>query len=184
MVGYGAVTPPHRPDDVLAERVLFVVAGAAGAGKSSAAAALAGTLEGFACFDVDWLADAASELAGRSVYDDPRTWPAYRGLWAQVLEVARRNGQRPVLFTPADPREASELVPSPDWRIEWLLLDCDDELRAARLRERPRWSTELTAEALADAAFMRAAIAQRIDTGAASLDAVAAAIRAWLTEAG
>src|SRR5687767_1827254 len=145
--------------------MLHLVTGAPGAGKSLAVEELLRRGSPYFVLDVDWLADAASALAGRSIYTEPSTWPAYRRVWASVLRAALRNGQRPVLFTPADPEEVEEYRPSRDCPVAWLLLDCDDAVRRQRLEARAGWTEETIVEALADAAALRRTVARRVDTG-------------------
>jgi len=52
---------------------LLIVIGASGSGKSTTAAALLGANSDFAILDIDWLADAASELTMRNINSDPST---------------------------------------------------------------------------------------------------------------
>jgi uncharacterized protein (UPF0261 family) len=59
------------------------------------------------------------------------------------------------------------------------LLDCDDAVREARLQARG-WSCAAIAEALADAAVLRARVANVIDTGRCGEADVAATIARWL----
>jgi broad-specificity NMP kinase len=72
--------------------MLHVVTGAPGAGKSAAVAALLRRDTGYLVFDVDWLADAASVLANRSIYDDASTWPPCR-IVAWLHAVAAERGR-------------------------------------------------------------------------------------------
>ena len=159
---------------------LHMVTGAPGAGKSTALGAFLALGSSHIAFDVDWLAAPASELAGRSVYFDRSTWPAYSHVWFEVLRGVIRNDRVPVLFAPLTEDDVTAYG-RPAWcdGIEWMLLDCDDDVRAARLAGRS-WTPARIAEALADAAALRAGIATRVDTGRHSPNAVARRVKRWL----
>jgi hypothetical protein len=159
---------------------LYFVAGAPGSGKSTVVGELLGRTPRFVFFDIDWLAESASGLAGRDIRFAPETWPAYGEVWFSVLHAVLANDLTPVLFTPADPSDFAGR-PLPDWctGIIWLLLDCDDGVRLERL-ERRGWDAARMQEALHDAVALRQLIAQRIDTGVLDPDAVAGQILAWL----
>jgi hypothetical protein len=161
-------------------RRLLIVTGAPGAGKSTALTAFLALGTERMAYDVDWLATPASGLAGRSVHTDRDTWPAYGRLWIEVLHAAFRNGRVPVLFAPFDERDvaASGL---PEWAgdVAWLLLDCSDDVRAARLRARG-WDRARVTEAIADAVELRRRVPDRIDTGLRTAEEVARAVAAWV----
>lgn len=160
--------------------ILPVVTGAPGAGKSTAAAELLGRRTGYVFFDVDWLAETGSRLAGRSIYEDASTWPAYRALWLDVLLAVVRNRRRPVIFAPWNAADLTAVVPAQRWRVGWLLLDCADEVRRARLRQRAGWTREMEDEAIADAEQLRSEVARRVDTGIQSVQAVGDDVLDWL----
>lgn len=160
---------------------LFVVTGAPGSGKTVATGAFIRLRTPYLAFDIDWLADTASELAGRSIYFDPSTWKPYGALWFEVLRAVYRNGRTPVFFTPGDPGDfASHGLP--DWcgGVEWLLLDCPDEVRLQRLHGREGWTERMIQEALDDARYLRKSVLTRVDTALNSPAQVAEAILAWL----
>lgn len=160
---------------------LYIVTGAPGAGKSTAVEAFTQFNTDYLAFDIDWLADSASELAGKSIYFEPSTWKPYGKVWFDVLHMIIRNGRTPIFFAPTDPDDI-EQDGQPDWcdGIEWLLIDCDDEIRLARLGQRVDWTDERVAEAMEDAAILRGLVERRLDTGKLTPDEVAQAILEWV----
>lgn len=160
---------------------LHIVTGAPGAGKTTTLDALLRCASPHLAFDIDWLADAGSRLAGSDIWQDRAAWPAYNALWFEILHSVHKNGKIAIFFAPLDLRDVAEQGQL-DWcgRIEWLLLDCDDATRRARLARRAGWGAARIAEALADAQILREQIPARIDTGLTPPDAAAAAILAWV----
>ena len=154
--------------------------GAPGAGKSATLVELLGRRTDYLFFDVDWLADAGSRLSGRSIYEDASTWPAYRALWLDVLAGVARNGRQPVWFGPWNAADLAETNAADRWQVEWLLLDCADDVRRTRLRRRPGWTAAMEDEAVEDAAQLRAEITVRVDTGTRTVGEVADAVLGWL----
>jgi broad-specificity NMP kinase len=57
--------------------VLHIVTGAPGAGKSTTLAAFLRLKSEYVAFDIDWLAQPASRLAGKDILFDPSTWKPY-----------------------------------------------------------------------------------------------------------
>ncbi len=159
---------------------LLIVSGAPGSGKSTTVRALLDQDSRFVVLDIDWLADAASELAGRSIYSDPSTWPAYNRLWSQVLNAIARSGNQPIFFCPNTPNDL-EALERADWcrSVSWLLLDCSDEVRTKRLEARSDWTEARKTESLADAAELRGLIDRSIDTGVFGPGEVAVKIIRW-----
>jgi hypothetical protein len=163
---------------------ISIVTGAPGAGKTSALEAFLALRAPVVAWDIDWLLAAGSALARADIRTAAETWPAYNSLWLEVLHGVVRNGATPVLFAPLDPRDLPRAV-LPPWcgGVRWLLLDCPDEVRIARLTARGD-PPDVRKEALADAAFLRSAIVERIDTGTCRPNEVADAILAWLLGGG
>jgi len=164
---------------------LAIVTGAPGSGKSTTLNAFLDLHSPYIAFDIDWLAEAGSGLAGKDIYADSSTWKPYGLLWFEVLHAVYRNGQTPVFFTPNDPQDI-EQYGQPDWcrDIKWLLLDCDDQTRRERLVHRSDWTEARIAEAIADAGALRQAIRLQVDTGLLSPKEVAAQILDWLEQDG
>ncbi len=162
-------------------RTLYLVAGAPGAGKSVATEALLGLESPFVFLDIDWLVAPASALYGQDIRFSPESWSPYGELWFSVLHAVYQNGLTPVLFTPSDPSDYDEALP--DWcgGLEWLLLDCADDVRLERLHGRG-WQGERLAEAFQDAALMRQLIPRRVDTGILNPYEVAGQVLVWLKE--
>lgn len=166
---------------MMARASLHIVTGAPGAGKTTTLAALLRCASPHLAFDIDWLADAGSRLAGSDIRLERAAWPAYNALWFEIIHSVHKNGKIAIFFAPLDLRDLAEQG-QPAWceRIEWMLLDCDDATRRARLGRRAGWSAAMIAEALADAQVLREQIPARIDTGRITPDAAAAAILAWV----
>ena len=162
---------------------LCIVTGAPGSGKSTTLKTFLELHSNYIAFDIDWLAEAASDLAEKDIYSDPSTWKSYASLWFEILHAVYKNGQIPVFFTPNDPQDI-EQYGQPAWcsDIKWLLLDCDDQIRRERLVHRPDWTEVMIAEAFADARVLRQAIRLQVDTGLLSPKAVATKILDWLEQ--
>ena len=162
---------------------LCIVTGAPGSGKSTTLKAFLELHSNYVAFDIDWLAEAASDLAGKDIYADPSTWKPYGLLWFEVLHAVYKNDQTPVFFTPNDPQDI-EQYGQPAWcsDIKWLLLDCDDQTRRERLVHRPDWTEVMIAEAIADARVLRQAIHLQVDTGLLFPKEIAAKILDWLEQ--
>ncbi len=165
-----------------AKQLLYSVTGAPGAGKSTTVEVLLGLESPFTFFDLDELAAPASALYGQDIRFAPESWEPYGELWWGVLTAAVKNGHIPVLFTPADPGDYEKSV-LPEWcgGLEWLLLDCADNVRLERLQRRG-WSGKRLEEAFQDADMLRKTVARRVDTGKLTPDEVAEQVLLWLTE--
>lgn len=161
--------------------ILHLVSGAPGSGKSTALNALLRQPNPYIAFDIDWLTVPASQLARSNIIFDHTTWPAYNALWLEILHAIGRNNKQAVLFSPWDKGDVARLG-ALSWckRIEWLLLDCDDASRRARLARRSSWTTAMIDEAIEDAQVLREQIDRRIDTVALDPDQVASAILDWV----
>lgn len=158
--------------------ILNLVTGAPGTGKSLSAQSCAATQSRYLAFDMDSLINSASALAGKDIHFSPETWPHYNALWMDVIEAVLRNRTEAVLFAPLGP---SDLRATPAWcsRIDWLLLDCPDEVIVQRLSDR-QWQDARIADALADAEELRnSGIDTIVRTDELDRDAVAAAITSW-----
>jgi broad-specificity NMP kinase len=154
---------------------VLVLAGAPGAGKSTLVAALVETGCDAVVVDADELLDADGTLLGVPIADPwaSETWPAYDRLWGRIAELVTRSGHDLLLVGPFDHGQLPVRVAA------WAHLDCDDDVRAERLRSRG-WEDDRIAEAVADAADLRATVARRFDTTTGPIEAVAADVAAWL----
>ena len=115
-----------------------VVTGAPGSGKSTVVAELLKLETDLIIFDIDWLADAAGELAGTSIYFDSSIGKPYLKLWFEVINSIIKNGRNTsLLYPPIDKRDVAEALGSNEAApVRWLLLDCSNEVREKRLRRR------------------------------------------------
>ena len=162
--------------------VLYLVAGAPGSGKSTTVEVLLALESPFVFFDLDWLAAPASALYGEDIRFVPESWKPYGELWFGVLYATCQNGLIPVLFTPGDPSDyEKETLPSWCGGLEWLLLDCDDDVRLKRLQQR-EWSGARLSETFQDAAMLRELIMRYVDTGKSNPNEVAEEVLKWLKE--
>ncbi len=167
-------------DEAVAVRPLFVVTGASGAGKTAVFVPLAQLLEGrCATFDVDLLLDAAGSLTGGR----PIIWPAFRDLWLCVAHGIAQSGMPTVLLGPLIP-EHLEALPARRWvaEIHYLALDCVDEVRRERIERRPPWRSRDIDDQTQFGRWLRANIADRIDTTDVTPQETAEAIAAWVMQ--
>lgn len=163
---------------------LYQVVGAPGVGKTTLLPELVRLGQGIVVMDKDELFEDGA-LLGLPITDPeagPPIWPAYNRMWDRIIHIVRRAG-RPVLLlsgTPS-PGDASpdEDVDGP---IHWVLLDCDDELRLARLRARG-WPSEWIDDAMSDAAQSRKRFSKVISTDGAHADQIARRVLAWASAA-
>lgn len=133
---------------------------------------------------MDWLLAPASALVGKDIRVDASAWPAYNALWLEVLHAVHKNERAAVLFAPINMDDLPiEMLPAWCSGVEWLLLDCSEAVRRARLSDRPGWTDAMMAEAEEDARVLRKTIPRRIETGDHAPDAVAGLILDWLNQA-
>lgn len=126
--------------------VIVYVLGAPGSGKSAAANPLRALLRGCVVLDWDGLMGPAGALARAEISATPATWRTYGLLMRSVVDQVVPTDL--VLLGVCTPDELS------DWPTgEWLLLDCSDDERRARLG--PREGTAQIELALEDAAHYR-----------------------------
>jgi predicted ABC-type ATPase len=165
-------------DDAAALRPLFIVTGASGSGKTTVFAPLARRLQGrCVAFDADLLLDAAGALSG----SQPVSWPAFRAAWLAVAHGVAQSGLPTVLLGPFIPAHLDEL-PARRWiaDIHFIVLDCPDELRRARIRARPPWRSRDIDEQTGFGQWLRRNIADRVDTSSGTPEEAAAAVAAWI----
>ncbi|MGH8997133.1 MAG: AAA family ATPase [Acidimicrobiales bacterium] len=168
-----------RLDDVGKLGQLFIITGASGSGKSAISTPLARSLAGTAVtIDTDLLLDSATALAG-----DGRafSWPAFRDAWLAVAHAISPSGTAVVLLGPFIP-DHLEGLPARRWigEIRFLLLDCPDQVRRARLESRPPWRSREFDAQLAFAAWLREHIDEHVDTSKGSPQDAATAVARWV----
>jgi hypothetical protein len=176
--GHAVCPECGRVDDPAALRPLFIVTGASGSGKTAVFAALSRRLPGrCVVFDADLLMDAAGALSG----SQPVNWPAFRSAWLAVAHGAAQSGLATVLLGPFIPGHFDEL-PARRWigDIHFIVLDCPDELRRARINARPPWRSRNIDEQVEFGQWLRGHIADRVDTSSGTPEAAAAAVAAWI----
>lgn len=147
------------------------VLGAPGSGKSAIQPELRALLPGWAVLDWDaWMAPAAA-LAGRSVPEHEELWQPYGDLVRGVVDAL---ASVPVLLvTVCTPTELA------DWPVGgWLVLDCEDHERAARLRGRGD-SAAVIEEAIRDAAQYRSLGLEVLEVTSTPVADAAAAVARW-----
>jgi predicted kinase len=165
-------------DDAAALAPLFIVTGASGSGKTAVFAPLARRLQGrCVTFDADLLMDAAGALSG----SQPINWPALRDAWLAVAHGIAQSGMPTVLLAPFIPGHLQEL-PARRWiaDIQFIVLDCPDELRRARISARPPWRSRDIDEQVEFGQWLRRNITDRVDTSSGTPQDTAAAIAAWI----
>lgn len=151
---------------------LYAVSGAPGAGKTSTQAALLASGNGLVVMDIDELLEDSALLGVPiAVPEAAPIWPAYGRMWRRIIDMTRRSGH-PVLFL--SPNIPTEL---PD-ATAYLLLDCDDAVRAGRLRARG-WDPTQVDAALEDARAYRPLFDTVIRTDDTDPVGVASRILAW-----
>jgi adenylate kinase family enzyme len=139
--------------------MLVYLVGAPGSGKSTLVPHLRRRLANWVVIDWDFLLVPSSSLAGSDIRDMPSRWAAYDDLvLATVTEISESGVECAVVGV----RTPSEL---PEWPIDlWILLDCPDSVRIARLSTGGR-AAEVD-PSLADAAKYRSLGLTTVDTSA------------------
>jgi len=114
--------------DTLCGSMLVYLVGAPGTGKTTLVPHLRHRLADWVVLDWDFLQAHASTLAGSDIRDTPSLWAAYDDLvLAAVMEISSSGVSCAVVGVRTPP----EL---PRWPIDvWILLDCSDAIRSARL---------------------------------------------------
>ncbi|MGH3165650.1 MAG: hypothetical protein ACRDN0_07115 [Trebonia sp.] len=155
---------------------LFVVAGPSGAGKTTVTEPLRRLLPECVVFEADltWHIAAAG-------HDN------WRNTWLQLAHGVALGGRATVLCGSLTPDQLERLpfrkVIGP---IRFCLLDCPDDVRAARLRARPEWRGSSSEDVIIRhqryAAWLRERISPCFDTGAAEPAETAAQVAAWVRD--
>jgi hypothetical protein len=174
--GHAVCPECGRAGEAAALGPVFVVTGASCSGKTAALAPLARRLSGrCVTLDADLLMDSAAALSG----SQPVNWPAFRGAWLAIAHGVAQSGMPTVLLAPFIPAHLRDL-PARRWiaEIRFILLDCPDELRRARISARPPWRDRDIEEQVEFGRWLRRNIPDRIDTSSGTPDDTAAAIAA------
>ncbi|WP_205328555.1 AAA family ATPase [Glycomyces sp. YM15] len=151
---------------------LYAVSGAPGAGKTSVRAELLAAGNGMVVMDIDELLEDSALLGVPiAVPEAAPIWPAYGRMWRRIIDMTLRSGH-PVLFL--SPNIPSELRGA----TGYLLLDCDDAVRADRLRARG-WNTAQVDSALRDARAYRPLFDTVVRTDDTGPSGVAKRVLAW-----
>ncbi|MFB4273747.1 AAA family ATPase [Nonomuraea sp. MTCD27] len=159
---------------------LHLLAGAPGAGKTTLLPHLLRAADGLVVMDMDELLEDG-ELIGVPIAEPAAApvWPAYDRMWSRIVTMVRRAGHPVLLLCPIP--DAAEVAPGARWEepVRWALLDCPDDERVRRLRERgapPEWIDD----AVADAAQGRTLIPTVFESGFESGRGMAAQVLAWV----
>jgi thymidylate kinase len=158
-VAHPSVQTGGGADDTLCDSMLVYLVGAPGSGKSTLVSHLRRRLADWVVLDWDFLLERSSTLAGSDIRDTPSLWATYDEL---VLAAVTEISDSGVNCTVAGVRTPSEL---PRWPINvWILLDCSDSIRSARLTADGRAADIYTA--VSDAAKYRSLGLTTVDTSA------------------
>ena len=176
---------PACGDQVRFRRLpLFMIVGASGSGKSTLCLSLVHRLPDHVVLESD-------VLWGMVGADADGGYAPYHNVWLRMVKNIHQAGRSVVLCGIAQPDQIETL---PERRyigsIHFLVLVCDDEILAARLRARPAWRQS------ADEAFVQQAVRHNrwyaalavegrddvtfLDTGALGAKGVGDAARAWV----
>ena len=164
---------------------LLLVGGPAGAGKSTAGAALLGELTEAVVIEAD--------LLWRREFDTPGDgYRSYSRLWLRLAAHISQSG-KPVALFGAGFAVPHGVEPLPERRlfdaVHYLGLVCDDEVLAARLRARPTWrntTDELVGEHVKFNHWLKEHAAKTeppvtlIDTTSAAVPVTAALVASWV----
>jgi hypothetical protein len=138
---------------------LFVVTGASGSGKTTVHPYVVAALPDCVVFDVDWLIDPF-EAASR-----PINWAALRDAWVSVAHGVAQGGRHTVLLGSFMPEQLLD-TPARKWvaDIHFAVVDCDDDVRRARLSARPPWRERAIERHISFAAHLRRTVPVVIPT--------------------
>ena len=153
---------------------LFVVTGASGTGKSTITGPLRSLLTERLVFETDVILHVAA-----------LGFDAWRNTWLQLAHAAALGGRATVLAGSLTPDQL-ECLPARKLigPIHFALLDCPDDVLAARLRARPAWRFSSREAQIIEhqrfAAWLRARVTPSFDTSTDSAAEVADRVAAWV----
>lgn len=156
---------------------LYAVSGAPASGKSAVVPELLAAADGIVVMDIDELLEQGALLGVPiTAAEAAPIWPAYRRMWRRIIDMPRRAGHPVMFLSPDTPEDIGGATAG-------LLLDCDDEVRAGRLRARG-WSAKQVEDALEDAREYRTLFDAAVRTDDAEPRIVAKRILTWARSAG
>ena len=161
-------------------RVLLLT-GAPGSGKTAVVADLRRLLPGVVVLDMDDFLPAGSRLAGVDLRHPSAAerWPAYNDLCLGFAGTVLGAGHDVLLLSPLTPAEVDRSSAAPVLgAARWAVLDCADGTRRRRLAARS-CSERAVADALADAAELRALGLPVLRSDAGDVAGTAGRIAAW-----
>jgi broad-specificity NMP kinase len=160
---------------------LFIVTGASGTGKTAIVEPLQRLLPEWPVFETDIL------------WDSGRDWHYVRQNWLRIAHRLAQTG-RPTILCGTHLPEHLDRCDCRDFfrQIHYLILHCDDETLAARLRARPAWHNQTEAFIAEQRRFNQWLIRNAttafdpspvlVDTTRASVQQVAETIHGWAKE--
>ena len=162
---------------------LYLVTGAPGAGKTTLLPELVRLGQGIVVMDQDELLEDRALLGVPiAVPEAAPIWPAYNRMWDRIIHIVRRAGHPVILLCPTPSPDDVVADADPDGPVHWVLLDCADDRRYARLRARG-WPTEWIEDALTDAAQARELVAAVITTDDEDTEKIARQVLTWVEAA-
>jgi hypothetical protein len=179
--GFAVCPRCGQRDDTASLQPLFVVTGASASGKTTIFGPLARLLAGRCIvFDVDWLLDASSVLAGgATVTEIP--WAGFDQAWLAVAHGVAQSGLPTLLLGTVTPDRVESNI-GRKWvgTVHSLVLDCPDEVRRQRIDARPEWRLRDTTEQISFGRWLRETIPDRVDTSRCSPEEAARAVADWV----
>lgn len=163
---------------------IYLVSGVPASGKTTVVNQLLAKKSAYLFYDIDWLLYSGSALSGKDIQIESSTWPAYNAVWVDVLSAAAKNNYSPVLFSPWDNRDVREMTLGDHFsHVHWLMLDCEDVELTKRLKDR-RYTIPQIDSILADAAYLRDSIEDKLLVAKLTAAEVAEQVLEWVESTG